>query len=136
MTPWTAACQASLSFSISCNLLKLVFIELVMSSNHLVLCSYPLLLPSIFLSLRGFSNESALFIRWPKYWSLSFSISHSNEYSGLISFRIDWFDFLTVEGTLKSLLQQFKGIISLAKVQRHHFFSTQPSLWSKSYTHI
>ena len=136
MTPWTAACQASLSFSISCNLLKLVSIELVMSSNHLVLCSYPLLLPSIFLSLRGFSNESALFIRWPKYWSLSFSISPSSEYSRLVSFRIDWFDFLTVEGTLKSLLQQFKGIISLAKVQRHHFFSTLPSLWSKSYTHI
>ena len=120
--PWTAACQASLSFTISLSLLKLMSIELVMSSNHLVLCSYPPLLPSIFLSLRGFSNESALFIRWPKYWSFSFSISHSNEYSGLISFRIDWFDFLTVEGTLKSLLQQFEGIISLAKVQKHHFF--------------
>ena len=91
-TPWTAAHQASLSFTISWNLLKLMTIELRMPSNHLILCWPSLLLPSIFPSIRVFSNESALHIRWPKYWSFSFSISPSNEYSGLISFRIDWFD--------------------------------------------
>ena len=94
--PWTAACQASLSITNSWSLLKLMSIELVMPSNHLIL-SHPLLLPpSIFPSIRVFSNESALGIRWPKYWSFSFSIGPSNEYSGLISFRIDWFDFLAV----------------------------------------
>ena len=103
-TPWTAACQASQSFTISWSLLKLMSIESVMPSNHLVLCC-PLLLPSIFPSIRVFFNESALWIRWPKYWSFSFSISASNEHSGLISFRIDWFDLLAVQGTLKSLLQ-------------------------------
>ena len=103
-TPWTAACQASLSFTNSQSLLKLMSIELVMPSNHLILC-WPLLLPpSIFPSNRVFSSESALHIRWPKYWSFIFSISPSNEYSGLISCRIDWFD-LAVQGTLKSLLQ-------------------------------
>ena len=103
--------QASLSFTISWSLLKLMSIELVMPSNHLIL-SYPLLLlPSIFPSIRVFSNESALPIRWPKYWSFSFSISPSNENLGLISFRIDWFDCLAVQGTLKSLLQ-FKSINS------------------------
>ena len=101
-TPWTAACLASLSFIISGSLLKFMFIELMMPSNHLILCCL-LLLPSIFPSIRVFSNESALHIRWPKYWS--FSISPSNEYSGLISFRIYWFDLLAVQGTLKSLLQ-------------------------------
>ena len=94
-TPWTAAHQASLSFTISQSLLKFMFIDLVTLSNHLILCS-PLLLPSIFPSIRVFSNESALCIRWPKYWSYSFSISPSNEYSGLISFRMDWLDLLAV----------------------------------------
>ena len=102
---WTAARQASLSFTISWSLLKLMSIESVMPSNHLILCSL-FLLPSIFPSIRVFSHESALCIKWPKYWSFSFSISPSNEYSGLISFRIDWFDLLDVQGTLKSLFQQ------------------------------
>ena len=104
-TPWTAAHQASLSFTISQSLLKLMSIELVMPSNHLILCRPLLLPPSIFPSIRDFSNESVLHIRWPKYWSLSFSISPSNVYSGLISFTIDLFDLLAVQGTLKSLLQ-------------------------------
>ena len=99
------AYQASLSITNSRSLLKLMSIELVMPSNHLILCHLLLFLPSIFPSIRVFSNESALRIRWPKYWSFSFSISPSNEYSGLISFRIDWFDFLAVQGTLKNLLQ-------------------------------
>ena len=103
--PWAAACQASLSFTIPRNLLKLMSIELVMPSNHFILCLPLLLLPSIFPSIRVFPSESVLHIRWPKYWSFSFSISPSNEYSGLISFRIDWFDILAVQGTLKSLLQ-------------------------------
>ena len=105
MTPWATACQVSLSFTISWSLLKLMSIESVMPSNHLVFCSPLLLLPSIFPSIGVFSSESVFLIRWPKYWSFSFSISPSNEYSGLISFRIDWFDLLTVQGTLKSLLQ-------------------------------
>ena len=103
-TPWTAAHQASLSFTISWSLLKLMSIELVMPSNHLIL-GHPLLLPSIFPSIRVFSNESVLCIRWPKYWSFSFSISPSNERSWLVSFRTDWFDCFAVQGTLKSLLQ-------------------------------
>ena len=104
-----------LSFPISQSLLKLVSIESVMPSNHLILCHPLLLLPSIFPSIRVFSNESALCIRWPKYWSFSFNISPSNEYSGLISFRMDWLDVLAVQGTLKSLLQnQFKSINFLA----------------------
>ena len=102
---WTAACQASLSITNSQSLLKLMFIESVMPSSHLILCRPLLLPPSIFPSIRVFSNESVLPIRWPKYWSFSFSISPPNEYSGLISFRIDWFDLLAVQGTLKSLLQ-------------------------------
>ena len=104
-TAQTAACQASLSFTISQSLLKLVSIESVVLSNHLILCRPLLFLPSIFASIRVFSNESALHIRWPKYWSFSFSLSPSNEYSGLISFRIDWFDLLAVPWILKSLLQ-------------------------------
>ena len=104
MTPWTAARQASLSFPIFRSLLKLMFMELVMPSNHLILC-HPLLLPSLFPSTRVFSNESVLRIRWPKYWSFSFSISPSNDYSGLISFRMDCFDLLAVQETLKSLFQ-------------------------------
>ena len=104
-TPWTAARQASLSFTFSCSLLKLMSIELVMPSNHLILCCSFLLLPSIFPSIRVFSNELFLRIRRPNYWSFSLSFSPSNEYSGLISFRMDWFDLLEVQGTLKSLLQ-------------------------------
>ena len=105
VTPWTAACQASLSFTISWSLLSLLSIESVMPSNCLILCCPLPLLPSVFPSIRVFSNESVLRIRWPKYWSFRFSVSPSNEYSGLISFRIDWFDLLDVQGTLKSVLQ-------------------------------
>ena len=105
-TPRTAACQASLSIINSWSLLKLMSIELLMSSNHLILCHPLLLLPSIFPSIRVFSNESVLCIRWPEYWSFSFSISPSNEDSGLTSFRMDWLDLLAVQGTLKILLQQ------------------------------
>ena len=111
--PWTAAHQASLSFTISQSLPKLMCIESVMPSNHLILCRPLLLLPSIFPRIRVFSNESAFLIRWPKYWSFSFSISPSNEYSGLISFRIDWFDPLAVQGTLKSLLQHHSSKASI-----------------------
>ena len=103
-TPWTAARQASLSITNSQSLLKLMSIESVMSSNHLILCHPLLLPPSIFPSIRVFSNESALHFRWPKYWGFSFSISPSNEYSGLISFRINWFDLLASQETLRSLL--------------------------------
>ena len=102
-TPWTVAQQASPSFTLSQRFLKLVFIESVMPSSHLILCR-PLLLPSVFPPIRVLPSELALRIRWPKYWSFSFCFSPSNEYSGLISFRIDWFDFLSVQGTLKSLL--------------------------------
>ena len=105
VTPWTAACQASLSITKSWSLLKLMTIELVMPSNCLILCCPLLILPSIFSSIKVFSNESILCIRWAKYWSISFSISTSNEHSGLISFRMDWLDLLAVQGTLKSLLQ-------------------------------
>ena len=114
-TPWTAAPQASLSITNSRSLLRLMSIESVMPSNRLILCHPLLLLDSIFPSTRVFSNESALCIRWPKYWSFSFSISPSSEYSGLISFRTDWFDLLDVQGTLKSsLAPQFKSINSSA----------------------
>ena len=105
MTPWTAACQASLSITNSQSLLRLMSIESVMSCNHLFLCCPLLLLPSIFPSIRVFSNELVLRMRWPEYWSFSFGISPSNEYSGLISFRIDWLDLLEVQGNLRSLLQ-------------------------------
>ena len=105
-TPWTAACQASLSITNSQSLLKLMSIDLVMPSNHLILCRPLLFLPSIFLSIRDFLNESVLCIRLPKYLSFSFSISRSSEYSGLISFRIDWFNLLAVQGTLKSFQHQ------------------------------
>ena len=104
-TLWTAAHQLSLFFTISWNLLQLMSIESVMPSNHLILYRPRLLLLSIFLSIRDFYNDSALHIRWPKHWNFSFSISPSNEYSELVSFRIDWFDLLTVQGTLKNLLQ-------------------------------
>ena len=119
VTPWTAAQQASLFITNSQSLLKLMSIELVMPSNHLILC-HLLLLPSIFPSIRVFSNESVLRIRWPKYWSFVFSISPFNEYSGLISFRMDWFDLLAVQGTLKSFLQHH--------IQKHQFFGPQLSL--------
>ena len=113
VTPWTAACQASLSITNSWSSPKLMSIESVMPSNHLILCHPLLLLPSIFPSIRVFSSESILCIRLPKYWSFSFSISPSNEYSGLISFRMDWFDLLAVQGTLKSLLQHHSSKASI-----------------------
>ena len=110
---WTAACQASLSITNSQSLLKLMSIESVMPSNHLILCHCLLLLPSIFPSIRVFSNESVLHIKWPKYWSFSFNISPSNEYSRLISFRMDWLGLLAVQGTLKSLLQHYSSKASI-----------------------
>ena len=113
VTPWTAGRQASLSITISRNLLKLMSMESVMPSNHLILCHLLLLLSSIFPSIRVFSNESVLGIRWPKYWSSSFSISPSNEYSVLISFKIDWFDILAVQRTLKSILQNHSSKTSI-----------------------
>ena len=113
MTTWTAACQASLSITNSQNLLKLMSIELVMPSNHLILCHPHFLQPSIFPSIRVFSNKSVLCIRWPKYWSFSFSISPSDEYLGLISFRMDWLGLLTVQVTLKSLLQPHSSKASI-----------------------
>ena len=113
LTPWIAACQASLSITNSQSLIKLMSLESVMPSNHLILCCPLFLPPSIFPSIRPFSNESVLCIRWPKYWSFSFSISHSNEYSGLISFRMDWLDLLAVQGTLKSLLQHHSSKASI-----------------------
>ena len=124
-TPWTAACQASLSFTISRSLLKLMSIESVMPSNHLTLCHPLLFLPSIFPIIRVFSNESAFHIRWPKYWSFSFSISPSNEYSGLISFRMDWLDLFAVQGTLKILLQHHSSKASM--LQGSAFFMVQLS---------
>ena len=111
--PMNCSMQASLSFTISWSLLKLISIELVMPSNHLILCHPLLLLPSIFPSIRVFSNESVLRTRWPKYWSFSFSISLSNEYSGMISFRMDRFDLLAVQGTLKSFLQHHSSEASI-----------------------
>ena len=112
VTPWTAACQASLSITNSWNLLKLMSIKLVRPSNHLILCCPLLLPPSIFPSIRVFSNESVLHIRWPKYQSFSFCMSPSSEYSGLISFRIDWLNLLAVQGTVKNLLQYHSSKIS------------------------
>ena len=118
-TPWTAACQASLSITNSRSLLQLMSIETMMPSNHLILCHLLLLLPSIFPNIKVFSSESVFHIRWPKFWSFSFSISPSNEYSGLISFRIDWFDLLAVQGTLKSIL--------------HHHSSKASILWLSAF---
>ena len=118
-TPWIAACQASLSITNSQSLSKLMSIELVIPSNHLILCRPLLLLPPIFSSIKVFPNESALRIRWPKYWSFSFNISPSNEHSGLISFRMDWLDLFAVQGTLKSLLQHHS---SKASILRHSAF--------------
>ena len=124
-TPWIAACQASLSIINSQSLLKLMSIESVMSSNHLILCHPLLLLPSIFPRIRVFPKESVLHIKWPKNWSFSFSISPSNEYSGLISFRMDWLDLLAVQGTLKSLLQHHS---SKASTLKHSAFFTVKSI--------
>ena len=112
-TPWTAACQASLSITNSRSLLKLMSIESVMPSNHFILCRPLLFQPSVFPSIGVFANESVLCIRWPKYWNFSFNISTSNEYSGLISFRMDWLDLLAVQGTLKSLLQHHSSKASI-----------------------
>ena len=113
VTPWIAACQASLSSTNSRSLLKLMSIESVMTSSHLILCRPLLLSPSIFPSIRVFSSESSLRIRWPKYWNFSFNISPSNEYSGVISFKMDWLDLLAVQGTLKSLLQHHSSKASI-----------------------
>ena len=124
--PWTAAHQASLSITKSQSLLKFISIELVMPSNHVILCHPLLLLPLIFPSIRVFSNESVLCNKWPNYWS--FSISPSNEYSGLISFRMDWLDLLAVQGLSK--------VISSTTVHKHQFFGAQLSLWSNSHIHI
>ena len=124
---WTAAHQVPHYITNSQSLLKVMSIESVMPSNHFTLCCLLLLLPSIFPSIRVFSSESAFVIRWPKYWSFSFSICPSKEYSGLISFRMDWFDLLEVQGTLKSLLQHHSS--------KHQFFSAQLSLWSNSHIH-
>ena len=127
MTPWTAAHQASLSITNSWSLLKLMSIESVMPSNRLILCCPILLTPLIFPSIRVFSSESALHIRWPKYWSFSFNAGPSSEHPGLISFRMDWLDLLAVQGTLRSLLN--------TTIQKHQFFGAQLSLWSNSHIH-
>ena len=119
--------QASLSITISRSLLKLMSIESVMQCNHLILCCHLLLLPSIFPSIRIFSNKLVFHIRWPKYWSFSFNISPSNEHPGLISFRMDCLDLLATKGLSR--------VFSKTTVQMHQFFGTQPSLWSNSYTH-
>ena len=129
-TPWTTARQASLSITSSWNLPKLMSIKLVIPSNHLILCHPLLLLPSIFPSIRVFSDEPVLLIRWPKYWSFSFNISPSSEYSGLISYRTDWLDLLAVQGTLKSLLQHHSSEASILRclaffiVQLSHPYKT------------
>ena len=123
--PWTAAHQASPSITNSQNLFKLMFIELVMPSNYVILCHTLILPPSIFPSITVFSNESILHIRWPKYWGFSFSISPSNEYSGLISFRMDWLDLLAIQGTLKSLFQHHSSKASI--LQPSAFFIVQLS---------
>ena len=125
MTTWTAVHQAPLSFTICQSLLKLVSIESMMPSNHLILCCLLLLLPSVFRSITIFSNEPTLHIRWPKCWSFNFSISPSSEYSGLISFRMDWLDLLPVQGTLKSLLQCHS--LKASVLQCSTFFTVQ--LW-------
>ena len=126
-TPWTAARQASLSFTNSQSLLKPMSMESVMPSNHFILCQPLLILHSIFPSIGVFINESTLHIRWPKYWSFSFSISHSSEYSGLISFRIDWFVLLQSKGLSK--------VFSNTTIQKHQFFGVELSLWSNSHNH-
>jgi len=126
-TPWTAACQASLSFTNSWSLLKLMSIKSVMPLNHLILCRSLLLLPSIFPNIRVFSSESVLHIRWPKYWSFSFSISPSSEYSGLVYFRIGWLISLQSKGISR--------VFCNTAVQKHQFFGAQLSLWPNSHIH-
>ena len=128
VTPWTTACQASLSITNSQSLPKLMSIESVMPSNHLILC-HPLLLPSIFPSIRVFSNELALCIRWPKYWSFSFNISPCSEHPGPISFMMDWLDLLAIQGTLKSHLQHHSSKASIRLCSA--FFIVQLSQWGK-----
>ena len=133
VTPWTTAHQASLCFTIFRNLLKLMSIDLVMTSNHLILC-HSLLLPSIFPSIKVLSNESAIHISWPKYWSFSFSVSLSNEYSGLISFKIDWFDLLAIQRALKSLLQYHTLKVSIFQCSAFFYSPTLTSIhdyWKK-----
>ena len=127
MTPWTTACQASLSLTISQSWWEFTFIASVMLSNHLILWHCLLLLPLIFPSIRDFSSELSVHIRWPKYWSFSFSISPSSEYSGLISLKINWFDLLAVQGTF--------GVFTSTTVLRHQFFVVLPSLRSSSHNH-
>ena len=127
-TPWPTARQASLLFTISQSLLKLMSIESVMPFNDLILCCSLLLLPSIFRSIRVFSNELALCIRWPKCWSFSLNIGPSIEYSGLISLRIDWLDLLAVQGLSR--------VFSSTRIQKYKFFNAEPSLWSNSHIHI
>ena len=127
MTPWTAAHQASLSFAISCNLLKLMFVELVMPSRHLILCYYLLLLPSIFLSIRGFSIELALSIRRPKYWSFSFSLNPSNENSRLT---------LRLTGLISLQSKGLSRVLSSITIRKHQFFGIQASLWSNSHLYM
>ena len=138
--PWPAACQASLSFTIARSLLKLMSIKSVMPSNHIILCCPLLLLLSILPSIRVFSNELPLHIRWPKYWSFRFSICPSNEYWELISFTIDWFDLLAVQGTLKSLFQQFKGISSSVLIfivqLSHLYMAAGKTIYLTSWTFV
>ena len=140
-TPWTAAHQASLSITNSQSLLKLMSIKTVMPSNHLILCHPLLLLPLIFPSIKVFSNESALCIRWPKYWSFSFKIRPSNEHPGLISFRMDWLDLLAVQGTLKSLLQHHSSkasvlysptLTSIHDCWKNHSFDQMGHCWQSN----
>ena len=133
VTPWTAACQASLSITNSRNPPKPMSIESVMPSNHLILCRPLFLLPSIFPSIRVFANESALHIRWSKYWSFSFNVSPSNEHSGLISFRMDWLNLLAIQGTLKNLLQHHSSKASI--LQCSAFFTVQPIQHIKKQRH-
>ena len=130
VTLWTTGCQVSLSITNFQSLLKLMSIESMMPSNCLILCHPLLLLPSIFSSIRVFSSELALHIRWPKYWNFSFSIRPSNDYSGLISFRMDCFDLLAVQGSPESSLTS--QVFSNTTVKNHQFFGIQPSLWSNS----
>ena len=137
MTPWTVAHQASLSITNSWSLLKLMSLESVMPCNHLILyCPLLLLLPSIFPSIRVFSNESVLHIRWPKYWSFSFNISPSSEYSGLISFRMDWLDLLAVQGTLKSLLQHHSSKASVLRCSAFFIVQLRGLVQEKNPDHI
>ena len=126
-TPWTVACQAPLSFTISWSLLRLMSIESVMPSNHPILCCPLFLLLSIYPRIRVFSNELVLLIRWPKYWSFSFNISPSNEHPGLLCSRMDWLDLLAVQGTLKSLLQHHSSKVSI--FQDSAFFMVQAEVW-------